>query len=79
APAHAGTLPATPLLQHFGSDQTQVAPGHNDLMLDVDGALIVATGEVVLRFDGVGWSLTPLPRRAAARAVAPGDDGLVYV
>ena len=79
AGAVAKAIPGEPMLRHFSAEDTKATPTHLAITTGVDGELFVGNVEGVLRHDGVDWLITALPGRAAARSLATGNDGLVYV
>ena len=79
SPVAAKAVPGAPLLRHYTNEDTKTTPSHLALATGVNGEIYVGNIEGVLRYDGVDWLLLPLPGQAAARAMATGQDGLVYV
>lgn len=79
AVANAEAIPGEPMLRHFSPEATKATPTHLAITTGPDGELFVGNIEGVLRHDGVDWLMTPLPGRSAARSLATGADGLVYV
>ena len=77
--AAAKALPGDPLARHFSSEETHASPSHFDVTTGENGELFVGNYDGVLHYDGVDWRLISLPANVAARAVATGTDGLVYV
>ena len=77
--ATAKAIPGEPMLRHFSAEDTKATPTHLAITTGVNGELFVGNVEGVLRHDGVDWQMTSLPGRAAARSLATGADGLVYV
>ncbi|KFN45571.1 hypothetical protein N790_09715 [Arenimonas malthae CC-JY-1] len=68
-----------PLSRQYTSEETRSAPTHLALATSASGELYVGNLEGVLRFNGVDWDLTSLPGRSAARSLALGADGRIYV
>ena len=69
----------TPLLQRFGPEDYNAAPVQLAAASDRRGRMLFGSLEGVLRYDGETWHLIDIPGHAAARSIARGEDGHVYV
>jgi diguanylate cyclase (GGDEF)-like protein len=79
AVAPAQPIQGMPLLQRYSPDDYQAEAGNLAVLAAPDGMLYVGNAGGLLRFDGQRWTLFELPRRSAARALALGRDGELFV
>lgn len=68
-----------PHLQQFGPSEYQAHRQNLALVQDNRGMVYVGNYTGILEYDGVQWRVIPMPGGTAARSLARGGDGLLYV
>lgn len=68
-----------PHLQQFAPSDYQAHRQNLALVQDNRGMLFVGNYTGILEYDGVQWRVIPMPGGTAARSLAKGQDGLLYV
>ena len=68
----------TPFINNYSRADFQA--GQQNWMIDQgqDGRLYFANNDGILEFDGLNWSLHPLPKGILARSIFVSDDGRIY-
>lgn len=72
-------LQGMPLLHRFVAGDYPALPSHLAVVAARDGRIHLGNAEGLLTWDGARWSLMELPGRSAARALAVGQDGRLYI
>jgi len=68
-----------PFLRTVASQTYGAHPQNFDVLVGPRGHLYAANARGVLVYDGEQWQLVDMPNRTAARSLAQGPDGTIYV
>lgn len=66
-------------MQNFPPKSYGAGAQNWEITQDNRGIIYVANNSGVLTFDGAGWQVFPTPKNSAARSLAAGNDGRIYV
>ncbi|MGL1886125.1 MAG: hypothetical protein OCD76_06390 [Reichenbachiella sp.] len=68
-----------PYLSHFDKNDYEYGKENEALVQDENGILYIANNDGLLLFDGVNWTLMPLPNKSRVRSLALSEDGTIYL